>query len=141
MIGTRWGGRWVGQRGPPWHGVAAAPLWASLTEGLPELSQPAHSVPRLVSNPFRSLESAKCGVHIEGLTKGRIRAKKAAWLLEVLSSRSVSHLLSLNYFLSVKSLQILLFSSEFSVVRYFKNLGRICLYSSFPRLRQVSPTE
>lgn len=52
-------------------------------EELPELHQCANGSPHLVCNPFQSPKSSKCSIHIEGLKKGRIDAKKKAWLLEV----------------------------------------------------------
>ena len=120
LIGTRWGGRWVEQRSRQCHGIAGSPSWTSLTEGLPDLHQRANSIPHLACNPFQSLKSSKCGIYIEGLKKGRIHAKKKAWLLEVPSSWSIFHLLSLNYLLSVRVYRYHCSLPEFSVVQYFK---------------------
>lgn len=75
---------------------------------------------RPVCKPSQSLESSKCRIRLDGLRNGRIHAKKKAWLLETLSSWSIFHLLSLNYFLSVRVYRYHRSFPECSVVQYFK---------------------
>lgn len=76
--------------------------------------------------PFQALESAQCSIQMEGLgkKKRRIHAKKKkkeeAWLLEIPSSWSIFHLLSLNCFLSARVDRYHRSLPEFGVVQYFK---------------------
>lgn len=82
--------------------------------GIPDLHQRADSIPHLLCNP------SSPSVPPSALKKGRIHAKKKAWLLEVLSSWSIFHLLSLNYFLSVRVYRYHCSLPEVSVVQSFK---------------------
>lgn len=95
----------------PGHGSSSS---MELPWRVPDVHQGADSIPHLLCNP------PSPSVPRSVLKKGRIHAKKKAWLLGVLSSWSIFHLLSLNYFLSVRVYSYHCSLPEVSVVHSFK---------------------